>query len=65
MKYAEGTDWSIDIVRHPLSGGYQVYIEERYPPRGQLRSRVIGNKLGYAKRETAERRAQQEADRRG
>jgi hypothetical protein len=64
VPYAEGTNWSIEIVRHPISGGYQVFIDERYPPPGQLHTRVIGNKFGYARRETAERRAQQEADKR-
>jgi hypothetical protein len=51
MAYAQGTNWSIDIVRDPRSGGYRVDLT-----RGNRTTRV-GNQFGYARRETAERQA--------
>jgi hypothetical protein len=65
MSYAAGDGWTIDIVRHPVSGGYQVYIEERdyRPAMPATRTRIAGNALGYARRETAEKRAAREAER--
>lgn len=66
MPYAQGvtSDWLIEIRRHPLSGGYQVYLEDRNPRTGLTRGRVLGNSQGYARRESAERRADAEAQRR-
>ena len=55
--YAEGDGWKITLTRHPLSGGRVVTLHTG------TTSRVLGNLMGYARPDTAERRADAEAQR--